>query len=149
MRNFPTPLCPFKKNPPLGHLCSLRHTPTRKYCQRSFWETGLSLFSKGQQTSLLGMPFVGSGLPSFSPFWGPSPSRSNATQIQVGRALRHGLAFRHGEEKDSELWFSKVTCLMSLQSLQAVAGATLPGSRQPLQDHPKAHSLHNPLSGLP
>lgn len=33
----------------------------------------------------------GSGLPSFFPFWGPSPSRSNPTQIQVGRALRCSL----------------------------------------------------------
>lgn len=83
VRNFPTPgaLCPFKKNPALGHLCSPKHTPTHKYCRRPLWEIRLSLFPKGKWTSLLGMLSVGrgSGLPSFFPFWGPPPSRSNPT----------------------------------------------------------------------
>ena len=96
----------------------------------------MSLFPKGKRISLWDMPPVGRGygLPSFFPFWGPSPSRSNPPQIQVGRAVSCSLSFRRGEGKDSQ---SSVN--------QAVAGATLPGSLQWLQDHPETH---NPLSGL-
>lgn len=88
------PLCPFKKNPHLRHLCHSSCSSIHKYCQilfdpRSLWETGLSVPPKVNRP-LLDVPAVcrDPGPPPFFLFREPFLSGPLPPKLRLEGPLR-------------------------------------------------------------